>query len=84
MHGSPRPSPGSNNPPCTGDYAKFKEYTHIADNEHPPVFLRDMLDFRRNPIDIERVEPEEAIMRRFVSGLYRTARSVARHTRRSP
>ena len=52
----------------TGDYAKFKEYTHIADNEHPPVFLRDMLDFRRNPIDIERVEPEEAIMRRFVSG----------------
>ncbi len=27
-----------------------------------------MLDFRRNPIDIERVEPEEAIMRRFVSG----------------
>ncbi|MBQ4280100.1 MAG: glutamate synthase large subunit [Rikenellaceae bacterium] len=52
----------------TGDYAKFKEYTKIADEEHPPVFLRDMLDFRRAPIDIDRVEPVEAIMRRFVSG----------------
>ncbi len=52
----------------TGDYAKFKEYTRIADEEHSPVFLRDMLDFRRNPIDIDKVEPVEAIMKRFVSG----------------
>ncbi len=52
----------------SGDYDKFKEYTAMADNKPSPVFLRDFLDFRRQPIDISEVEPVEAITRRFVTG----------------
>ena len=33
-----------------------------------PIFLRDFLGFRRNPISIEQVEPVENILRRFVTG----------------
>ena len=33
-----------------------------------PIFLRDFLNFRRNPISIEQVEPVESILRRFVTG----------------
>ena len=33
-----------------------------------PIFLRDFLKFRRNPISIEQVEPVESILRRFVTG----------------
>ncbi|MDR1171609.1 MAG: glutamate synthase subunit alpha [Bacteroidales bacterium] len=51
-----------------GDYDKFKEYTSIVDKKQNPVFLRDFLDFKRNPIDIAEVEPVEAITRRFVTG----------------
>ncbi len=51
-----------------GDYDKFKEYTSIVDGKQNPVFLRDFLDFKRNPIDISEVEPVEAITRRFVTG----------------
>lgn len=38
------------------------------DEKEQPIFLRDFLDFRRNPIDINRVEPVESIVRRFVTG----------------
>ncbi|MDR1936959.1 MAG: glutamate synthase large subunit, partial [Tannerellaceae bacterium] len=51
-----------------GDYTKFKEYTDIVDNKATPVFLRDFLTYRRNPIDIAEVEPVENITRRFVTG----------------
>ena len=51
-----------------GSYKKFKEYTHLVDSKEKPIFLRDFLDFKRNPIDIERVEPVENIVRRFVTG----------------
>ncbi|MDR1153275.1 MAG: glutamate synthase subunit alpha [Bacteroidales bacterium] len=51
-----------------GDYDKFKEYTSMVDGKHNPVFLRDFLDFKRNPIDISEVEPVAAITRRFVTG----------------
>ncbi len=51
-----------------GDYDKFKEYTSIVDRKQNPVFLRDFLDFKHNPIDISEVEPVEAITRRFVTG----------------
>ena len=40
----------------------------MADDKESPIFLRDFLSFRRNPISIDRVEPIENILRRFVTG----------------
>ena len=52
-----------------GSYKKFKEYSHTVDEKESSIFLRDFLTFkRRTPIPLEQVEPEEAIMRRFVTG----------------
>ena len=36
--------------------------------DQAPIFLRDFFAFKRNPINIDRVEPIENIMRRFVTG----------------
>ncbi len=52
----------------TGSYEKFKEYSRLADNKPSPIFIRDLLDYKRNPIDINEVEPVESIMKRFVTG----------------
>lgn len=52
----------------TGSYAKFKEFTRLADKKDEPIFIRDFFDFRRNPIPIDRVEPAESIVRHFVTG----------------
>lgn len=52
----------------TGSYKKFKEFTHLVDSKEKPIFLRDFLDFKRNPISIDEVEPVEQIVRRFVTG----------------
>ncbi|WP_106828562.1 glutamate synthase large subunit [Parabacteroides pacaensis] len=49
-------------------YRKFKEYTALVDDKPDPVFLRDCLSYKKNPIDISEVEPVEAITRRFVTG----------------
>lgn len=51
-----------------GSYKKFKEFTHLVDDKEKPIFLRDFLGFRRNPIPIDQVEPVENILRRFVTG----------------
>ena len=51
-----------------GSYKKFKEYTHSVDEKSDPVFLRDFLTFKKNPIPIEDVEPVSHIMKRFVTG----------------
>ena len=51
-----------------GSYKKFKEYTHLVDEKEKPIFLRDFLGFRRNPISIDQVEPVENILHRFVTG----------------
>lgn len=52
-----------------GSYKKFKEFTSLVDNKPQPIFIRDFLDFEMGtPIPIEEVEPEEDIMRRFVTG----------------
>ncbi len=51
-----------------GDYGKFKAYTRLVDEKQDPVFLRDLLTYKRNPIDIAEVEPVEQITRRFVTG----------------
>ena len=40
----------------------------MVDGKSQPVFLRDRLDFKRNPIDISLVEPIESITHRFVTG----------------
>ena len=52
----------------TNDYAKFKEYVKAVDEKPAPIFIRDLMDFKRNPIDINEVEPAESIMKRFVTG----------------
>lgn len=51
-----------------GSYKKFKEYTSLIDGKAAPIFLRDFLDFRRAPISIDKVEPVENILHRFVTG----------------
>ena len=51
-----------------GSYKKFKEFTSLVDEKEKPIFLRDFLDFKRNPIDINKVEPVEEILHRFVTG----------------
>ncbi len=51
------------------DYKKFKEYSALVDCETArPSFLRGLLDYKRNPIPIDEVEPVEKIMKRFVTG----------------
>ena len=52
----------------TGSYLKFKEFTKIVDEKESPVFLRDFFRFRKNPVPIEEVEPEESIVKHFVTG----------------
>ncbi|MFV0390825.1 MAG: glutamate synthase large subunit [Paludibacteraceae bacterium] len=52
----------------TKNYPMFKEYTHFVDNKPYPAFIRDLLDYKRNPIDISEVEPVENIMKRFCTG----------------
>lgn len=51
-----------------GDYAKFKQFTTLADEKAKPIFIRDFFDFKRNPIDIEKVEPVSEIVKHFVTG----------------
>lgn len=52
-----------------GSYKKFKEYTSLVDNKPAPIFIRDFLEFKpASPIPVDEVEPEESIMRRFVTG----------------
>ena len=52
----------------TGNYETFKKYTQLVDNKQEPIFIRDFLDFKRNPIDISKVEPVEEIVKHFVTG----------------
>ena len=51
-----------------GDYAKFKEYVSAVDDKTQTVFIRDLIEYKRNPIDISLVEPVESITKRFVTG----------------
>ncbi len=52
-----------------GSYKKFKEYTALVDNKERPIFIRDFLEFKpATSIPLDEVEPEENIMRRFVTG----------------
>lgn len=51
-----------------GSYKKYKEFTRLVDEKDSPIFIRDFLDFKRNPIDIDKVEPVESIVKHFVIG----------------
>ncbi|MBN2744784.1 MAG: glutamate synthase large subunit [Marinilabiliaceae bacterium] len=53
------------------DYAKFKEFSkRVNEDNQTPLFIRGFFRLKegRQPIDINQVEPEEAIMKRFVTG----------------
>ena len=55
----------------TGDYAKFKEYTALVDDETKPHTLRGLLEFafdETTPIDIDEVESVDSIVKRFKTG----------------
>ena len=52
----------------TGNYNTYKKFAALVDDKEEPIFLRDFLDFRRSPIDIDKVEPVENIVRHFVTG----------------
>ncbi len=52
----------------TGSYEKFKEFSRLVDEKESPIFIRDFLGFKRNPIKIDEVEPVEAIVKHFVAG----------------
>ena len=47
----------------------YKKFSEAADRfTQAPSFLRGFLDFKRNPIDIKKVESAESIMQRFTTG----------------
>ena len=53
----------------TGNYQKFKEFSALVNAENQkPSLLRGFLGYKKNPIKIEEVEPEESILKRFVTG----------------
>ncbi|SHF27534.1 glutamate synthase (NADPH/NADH) large chain [Mariniphaga anaerophila] len=53
----------------TNDYAKFKEFTTLVDRQNKqPAFIRGCFNLKKNPIPLDQVEPEEEIMKRFVTG----------------
>ncbi len=53
----------------TKDYEDYKEFSKLANSQHP-TFIRHLLTYKKaeNPIPIEEVEPEEEILKRFVTG----------------
>ena len=53
----------------TNDYEKFKVFSNLVNEQNQkPVFLRGFFRLKKNPIDIDKVEPVEAIFKRFVTG----------------
>ena len=63
-----------------GSYEKFKEFTANVDSRKDNIFLRNYLDFKRNPIDISEVEPESEIVKHFtVSAMSFGALSIEAH-----
>ncbi len=54
----------------TEDYQKFKEFSALVNQENrKPLFLRGCVNLKKgNPVPLEEVEPEEAILKRFITG----------------
>ncbi len=51
-----------------GDYKKFKEFSRLVDEKAEPIFIRDFLNIKQQPISIDEVEPVEEIVKHFVTG----------------
>ena len=53
----------------TKDYEDYKKFSELANSQHP-TFIRHLLTYKKaeKPIPIEEVEPEEEILKRFVTG----------------
>ncbi|MBO4529550.1 MAG: glutamate synthase large subunit [Paludibacteraceae bacterium] len=51
-----------------GDYAKFKEFSKLVDDKADPIFIRDFLGIKQQPISIDEVEPVSEIVKHFVTG----------------
>ena len=52
----------------TGNYQKYKEYSRLVDEKEAPIFIRDFMGWKRNPIPLDEVEPVAEIVRHFVAG----------------
>ncbi|MFM2292287.1 MAG: hypothetical protein RIS29_2100 [Bacteroidota bacterium] len=53
----------------TNDYNKYKEYVQAVDGKAAPIFIRDLMDFKKStPISIDEVESVESITKRFCTG----------------
>ena len=52
----------------TDNYEKFKAFSRLVDEKDSPIFIRDFLGFKRNPISIDEVEPVSEIVKHFVVG----------------
>ena len=53
----------------TNDYDRFKVFSSLVNEQNQkPAFLRGFFRLKKNPIDIDEVEPVEAIFKRFVTG----------------
>jgi glutamate synthase (NADPH/NADH) large chain len=51
----------------TADFKAYKEYTRTAGER--PIFLRHLLAYKKGkPVPLDQVEPEEAVLKRFVAG----------------
>ncbi len=53
----------------TGNYKKYKEFTKLVDDKESSIFIRDYFDVKsgRQSISIDKVEPVESIVKRFVA-----------------
>ena len=53
-----------------GSYKKYKEFTKAVDCAEKPIFIRDLFNFKKasTPIDIDKVESVDSIVKRFVTG----------------
>ncbi len=53
----------------TKDYEDYKEFSRLANSQHP-TFIRHLLSYKKSdrPLPVEEVEPEEEILKRFVTG----------------
>ncbi len=53
-----------------GSYKKFKEWENLVDEKDEPIFLRDLLQFKKvgAPVPLEEVESAESIVKHFVTG----------------
>ena len=52
----------------TGNYEKFKQFSKLVDAKEKPIFIRDFMGWKKNPINIDEVEPVEDIVKHFVAG----------------